>query len=239
MIVLLMALTFAQASRCEGSAAQVAAASERAAAFDLEAAAARLRVGPSDCAETDVPYWYLRGLIAAQEAYRDGGSPQSLEPVKAAIAALSARTTEAREAEIARVVLEAASAAAQSERDVMALLLDHALHLEGEQRSAGLPGAPIITAYEVAGDLWLQVHRFEDARMAYARAAREIGPTKRIFLGLARAASRLGETTAACEEYRRLVAGWRGAENEPPEIAEAHTFLRQPACLGPVPAPIR
>ena len=177
MIALLVTLAVGQ-SPCEDSAALVAAAAERAAVFDLRGARAALAADLSRCAETAVPYWYLRGLIAAREAYRYGGSPESLEPVKLAMAQLASRAAETRAAEIARVVLMAASAAAQSEREEMGLLLEHATNLERQQRSAGLPGAPIVTAQEVAGDLWLQVHRFEDARRAYLGAAEQVGSTR-------------------------------------------------------------
>ncbi len=36
------------------------------------------------------------------------------------------------------------------------------------------------------GDLWLQVHRFEDARRAYLAASAQVGATRRVTLGLAR-----------------------------------------------------
>ena len=112
----------------------------------------------------------------------------------------------------------------------MGLLLEYALELEGKARSAGLPGAPIVSAYEVAGDLWLQVHRFEDAHRAYVAASAQVGSTRRITLGLARTAFRLGELPAACEHYRILVSGWPKSGGEPPELGEARTFLRRAEC---------
>jgi hypothetical protein len=89
-------------------------------------------------------------------------------------------------AEIARLVLLAAAAAAQSERDEMAVYLTHAVEMESLQRAAGQPGAPGLSALEAAGDLWLQVYRYDEARAAYERAAREIGMTPRVKAGLAR-----------------------------------------------------
>ncbi|HLG55160.1 MAG TPA: hypothetical protein VI485_07505 [Vicinamibacterales bacterium] len=103
--------------------------------------------------------------------------------------------------------------------------------------SAGLPGTPMITAHEAAGDLWLQVHRYEDARRAYVRAAERIGATPRVTLGLARTAARLGDMAAACTQYRALVTSWKEAAAEPPEISEARTFLLQPACRTSVASP--
>ena len=133
-------------------------------------------------------------------------------------------------AEIARVVLLAASSAAQSERDEMGLLLEHALSLERQQQSAGLPGAPIVSAHEVAGDLWLQVHRFDDAQRAYTAAAEQVGPSRRVLLGLARTAFRVGDLPVSCEQYRALVGAWPRSGGDPPELTEARTFLRRPQC---------
>ena len=229
MIAVLVTLALGQ-SPCGSSTALIAAATERAALLDLRGARTRLAGDLSACAETTVSYWYLHGLIAAREAYRYGGSPESLEPVKVAIAQLASRTTETRAAEIARIVLMAASAAAQSEREEMGLLLEHALDLERQQRAAGLPGAPVITAHEISGDLWLQVHRFEDARRAYLTASEQIGPTARVTLGLARTAFRLGDLPDSCRHYRAFVTGWSQSAGEPPELAEADTFLRRREC---------
>lgn len=205
-------------------------AAERAAVFDLQGATARLSEGIKDCPQTAVAYWYLHGLIAARDAYRYGGSPESLEPVMRAMAELASLASELPEAEIARVVLQAASSAAQSEREEMGLLLDHALSLEGRARAAGSPGAPVVSAYEVAGDLWLQVHRFDDARRAYVTAGEQIGSSRRVTLGLAKTASRLGDLPAACDQYRALISGWPKAGGEPSEFTEARMFLRRAEC---------
>lgn len=236
MMTLVLALTLVQASPC---AALLAAASDRVAAFDLNEAVALLASRAPGCTETDVATSYLRGLIAAKEAYRLGGSPESLVPVRAAVAELTSRAGGTSAADIARVVLLAASAAAQSEREEMALLLEHATQLEQSRRASGEPGAPMITAHEIAGDLWLQVHRFEDARLAYRRAAQAIGPTPRVTLGLARSAARLENIAAACAEYRSLVAGWRASAGDPPELAEARAFLRRPLCQDSPAGPSR
>ena len=229
MILWLIAVQLAQ-SPCGAHASQMAAAAERAAVFDLKGATTRLSEGITECPQTAVAYWYVHGLRAARDAYRFGGSPESLEPVKLAIAELESRAGEVPAAAIARVVLQAAMSAAQSEREEMGLLLEHALSLEGKARSAGLSGAPIVSTFEVAGDLWLQVHRFEDARRAYVTAAEQAGSTRRVTLGLARTAARLNDLPAACDQYRMLVSAWPKAGGEPPELTEARMFLRRSEC---------
>jgi hypothetical protein len=113
----------------------------------------------------------------------------------------------------------------------MALMLEHAVRLEDVQRAASQPPAPVVTAQEAAGDLWLQVHRFEEARAAYLRAEEKDGRSPKVMLGLARVAVRLGEAAPACRAFRDLVRWWGGREGEPREIREAREFLRQPSCL--------
>jgi hypothetical protein len=229
MIVLLMTLALGQIP-CLDSAARIGAAGQRASVFDLQGATILLAGDLSGCNETAVAYWYVRGLFAAREAYRYGGSPEWLEPVKVAIEQLAPRRADTTVAEIATLLLRAASAAAQSERDEMGLLLETATKLEQQQRAAGLPSAPVISAYEVAGDLWLQVHRFEDAHRAYLTASEQGFATRRVTLGLARTFSRLGDAPASCEQYRTLVTGWPRSGGEPPELSEAREFLKRREC---------
>jgi hypothetical protein len=136
---------------------------------------------------TDVEAVYLRGWEAAQAAARVGGSAASLMPVRDAIARLEQLAAGAHgPAEIAQYVLLAAVDAAQEERDQMAVYLDHAVSLERMQFAVQQRGAPGITAHEAAGDLWLQVRRYADAKRAYEAARAAIGSTPRIEAGLAR-----------------------------------------------------
>ena len=236
MTALLLVLALGQTSSCT---ALVAAASERAAAFDMQSAIAGLTRAPEACANAGAALWYLRGLAAAEEAYRYGGSAESLAPVRKAIDELGVRASASPSAEIARAVLLAAAAAAQSEREEMSVLIDHARDLERTKRAAGAADLPVVSAYEAAGDLWLRVHRFEDAQGAYITAAAQVGRTRRVTLGLARAAARLGDEATACAEYRELAGAWPPAAGEPPEIVEARTFLRAPSCGTPGGAPSR
>lgn len=95
-------------------------------------------------------------------------------------------------------VIRAAVAAAQDERDEMALYLAHAEWLTGRlalvDERARWPLPPDL----VAGELWFEVDRYADAVAAFARAS----ASGRSRLGLARAAERTGDTTTACRAYR-------------------------------------
>ena len=207
--------------------------------LDLEVAtAAYAEAGRLGCEDAATIAVYLEALRIARDAYRSGGSESSLAPVRAAITTLDNRTARGSQtAEIARTLLQAAVAAAQSERGDMGTLLTHALHLEDIQRAiAGKARLPV-TAMEVAGDLWLQVHRFDEARAAYRTAREILGRKPRIEAGLARAAARLGDASGACAGYRELLAllkagGAAPAERqtERPEVQEARQYLKEHTC---------
>ena len=237
MIAVVIALALAQSTACSpDAAALVKTATERAAVFDLAGAAQRLQAAVmSGCTDALLPSIYLRGWIAAREAYRAGGSIESLRQVSQSIAMLQDTGGKSGPPQIAALVLQAAAAAAQSERDELALMIDYAVQLEDRNLSAKLPGLPMITANEAAGDLWLQVHRYDEARRAYSKAAERVGVTPRITLGMARVAARLEALSTACAQYRLLVGSWKGTGPEPPELAEARTFLTNPTCQESVP----
>ena len=189
----LVAVAFSAAQACSPAAlADIKEASARVQAFDLAGAVDHLRQQwARGCEDTQIAGLYLAGLFAAMEAYKQGGSAESLVPVRDAIAALEKISGQAPgSAEIARLVLVAASAAAQSEREEMGAFLMHAIAMESLQLAAGQPGAPVLSALEVAGELWLQVHRFDEAHAAFERAAQQVGTTPRIADGLARAVPR-------------------------------------------------
>ena len=202
-------------------------AGERAAEFDL-AGAANLLQSAVERGDTNarVAAVYVRGLIEAREAWRQGGSPESLAPVRQAISWLEAMAKgQPGSAEIARLMLQAAAAAAQSEREEMRLYLDTAIRMEALQRAAGMPGAPLVAAAESAGDLWLQVHRYEDARSAYDQAAERFGPSLRTLAGRARASRGLNDPTAACAGFRALLEKWAPRPEMPAEIVEARAYV--------------
>jgi tetratricopeptide (TPR) repeat protein len=228
-LAVLLTLSVLQSSVCAAENAALAAAAARAAGFDLEGAVSRLN-GESlrGCARAEMAVVYLRGLIAARQAYDRGGDPASLGPVREAIARLDAYAKAgSRPAEMAGLVLRAAASAAQSERDEMGVFLQHVLEMEALQLEAGAPGAPVATAHETAGDLWLQVHQYDRARDAYRRALERLGPRPRLTFGLGRAAARLKETARACAEYQRLFEDWHWAPKGPAEVDEARLFKQQ------------
>jgi hypothetical protein len=222
-----LVLTVGMASDAGSQTNAVIEAQALASEFDLAGAAERLAsAGQRGDLFAQLGGVYLRGLVEAHEASRQGGSPDSLMPVRQAIAWLEiVANGRPGSAEIARLMLHAAAAAAQSEREEMRLYLDTAIRMETLQRAAGLPGAPIIAAAETAGDLWLQVHRYDEARRAYDDASERFGSSLRMLAGRARAARGLNEPAAACTGFRALLDAWGGRPAMPVEIVEAREYV--------------
>jgi len=138
-----------------------------------------------------------------------------------------------------QTVLRAALPAAQHERAEMGLFIEEMLRMESLQLEAQQPPLPVLSAHEAAGQFWLQLHLYEEARRAFERAAQRVGQTPHVMLGAARAAAGLKQVPAACEQYRRLVAWWKDRPGSPPEISEARAFIKQPSCATPPAPPAR
>ena len=214
-------------------AALVAKAAARANEFDLRGALEIVRTA-RDCDEAAGAVEYLEGLLGAAEAVEKGGTVDSLREVRSAANALSRRAEHGgRRWEAASLAMRALAPASQQERGEMSVYLAEATRIEGMLLTAGLPGAPFITVHELAGDLWLQVHQFAEARAAYEAAASAIGQTPRILLGLAQASARLQDTAAACAAYRSLFEWWDAAPRSttPPELAAARTRAESLGCV--------
>jgi hypothetical protein len=109
----------------------------------------------------------------------------------------------ALEAEYAQTAIRAAIAAAQDERPEMELLLAHARDLT-ERLAARSRRALWPRPFNLlAGELWLEVDRYEDARLAYERAVTDRA-TPLALSGLARALARLNRHAEACQTYGRM-----------------------------------
>jgi hypothetical protein len=208
------------------AASLITEASVHAIEFDLPAATTLLRAAAARGErDAQIAVLYAQGLIDAREAARRGGTAESLAPVRAAIASLEAISKgRPGTAEIARLMLHAAAAAAQSERDEMRLYIESATRMEAIQMAAGMSGAPLVTASETAGDLWLLVHQYDEARRAYDAAGERLGSTLRILAGRARAARGANDVGGACEAYRSLLDAWGERPGQPAEIAEARAY---------------
>ena len=164
----------------------------------------------------------LRALVDRYDLAVDAAT-EYITQVASVLAIARKQRVSHRDLRAEKVLLTAA--AAQSERDEMPLYLETAIQMEVIQSAAGLPGAPLVSATEIAGDLSLQVDRYEDARQVYADAADRVGPSLRIMVVSARASSWLKDVLAACTSYESLLDTWGTRPGRPFEIAEARTYI--------------
>jgi len=149
--------------------------------------------------DSDVQRIAMAGWRAAREIAPKGGAVDLLGPVNARLKELDAiPNMSARYAEIA---IRAAVSAAQEEREEMGLLLAHARDLSNQMGlGAGTPPEWPLAIDELEGELWFEVERFTESRDAYERAAKQRG-TPNAWIGLARAADKLGDRVTACRAY--------------------------------------
>ena len=238
-MALALLLALLQDASCRGEPAQhIVNAMRLSQVFDLTGAAAAYESAvQAGCGAVETDVFYLRGLVAGRAANAQFGSPESLRPVREAAAALETRATIYPIARVAHTVLRAAIAAAQHERAEMTLFIDEMLRLESVQLAAGLPGLAGVTAHEAAGEFWLQQHAWDEATRAFELAAQRTGRTPFVMLGLARAAAGRRNAAAACVRYKELLSWWADRGDAPPEIVEAHAFVKQPPCAPPARRP--
>jgi tetratricopeptide (TPR) repeat protein len=148
------------------------------------------------------------GWKAARAAANSGGSPESLAPAAQALAELDKAIESSRwrlQGEYARSLVAAAIAAAQDERAEVEVRLIHAEELAERLESSAYPAEVPEGIDEAAGELWLEVDEYAEALKAYERVvARQ--PSAAAWLGLARSAAGLKDSTRACVAYRQLLA---------------------------------
>lgn len=153
--------------------------------------------------DRDVQRLAMEGWVAARELAPKGGALELLGPVNVRLRALDGLPGPA--ARYAEVAIRAAVSAAQEERDEMEVFLAHARDLSDAMALAGAPAQWPLPIDELAGELWLEVDRYPEARDAYLRATRA-KPTANAWIGLARASDRLGDLVTACGAYSQAGA---------------------------------
>jgi tetratricopeptide (TPR) repeat protein len=127
--------------------------------------------------------------------------------------------------ELLRVMVRAAIAAGQEEHPELELLLSHASDLEERLLRSGQLVLPFAPVAEIAGDLFFQANRFEQARRRYGDALIARPNRVRSVLGIARASVRLDDRAAATAAYKQLLDAWADADPDLPEIAEARAWI--------------
>jgi len=161
------------------------------------------RVPGKGCRLLEMSRAALVGWTEARNLAVAGAAPDVLAPVMRVIEALEALKSQdlGLEVDYAQTAIRAAVAAAQEERPEMELLLTHARDLAERLASRGRRAEWPRPFNVLAGELWLEVDRYEDARLAFERAIQS-DRTPAAEVGLARALARLGRHADACDAYR-------------------------------------
>ncbi len=181
---------------------------------------------PPDSHSTQSLVWYVKGWAAARRSF--GGVGPEAEIAREArrrLEALADRAGRRGPAEIRRLAVQAAIAASQEEREEMALVLLHAAEFEAASGVGG--AATVLPIAELAGDLWLEVERFADARREYAAALEADPESVGSLLGLARASAQEGALDEARGAYTRLLRVWDDADPDLSALVEARQFLAE------------
>jgi tetratricopeptide (TPR) repeat protein len=191
---------------------------ERAAALEPD------RVPDGDRGST----WFAWGLAHARLAWPGARSHHTTRARQAAavLDEMASRHGRSTRTEVRHLAVRAAIAAAEEERDEMAVILGRARTVDDLLVQAGLGADPVMALPELEGDLWLQVSRFRDAADAYRRALAQPGPARpRVWLGLARAHARLDAAADARAAAREAAALWHRADPDLAELAELRVLV--------------
>jgi len=179
-----------------------------------------MRDGANGCDMIRLAHSAALGWFEARRVASQGGPVSLLGPVNRQLADLRAISDPALslEMEYADLAIRAAVAAAQDERPEMGLLLEQARDLTERLVERGRRPYWPRPFNLLAGELWFEVDRYQEAATAYERATRADGSAA-AFAGLGRSLDALGLHAEACRAYRQI-----GAAAEPLRI-EAAKFL--------------
>ncbi|MPZ17508.1 MAG: hypothetical protein GEV06_06305 [Luteitalea sp.] len=176
-------------------------------------------------------YWFARGMSAARSAFphQDQAAFAEAREAAAELEVLARAAGASSESMRRWLLVRAAIAGGQYERDEMTVMLRQAQEIEGNLRASGQLRQPLLWAEEVAGDLRLQVDETGHARLHYVNLLAKQPRRARALLGLARAERLRDQPAAAGAAYRRFLEVWGQADAGRPELDEARTFLAEGA----------
>ena len=122
---------------------------------------------------------------------------------------------------------EAQALAAQAAGDTAGALaaMEEATALEDSISALSQPPYPIIPAHELYGMMLLKLHRPADARRHFEETLRRTPGRPKAVYGIAGAAEVLGDRETASERYTELLALWKRADHNRPELIAARRFL--------------
>jgi tetratricopeptide (TPR) repeat protein len=120
---------------------------------------------------------------------------------------------------------EAIAAQVAGDQEGAILKMNEAIAIEDSIYALSQPPYPIIPAHELFGSILLEMKRPADAMRHFTETLRRTPGRPKAVYGIARAAEALGDKQTAIKRYTELLAMWKHADKNRPEIATARRFL--------------
>jgi tetratricopeptide (TPR) repeat protein len=122
---------------------------------------------------------------------------------------------------------EARAAAAQvaGHQDRAMALMNEAVGLEDSIYALSQPPYPPIPAHELYGRMLLEMNHPSQAREQFAQTLKRTPGRPKAIYGLARSAQVLGDNQGAAKQYETLLAIWKNADQNLPQLTVARQFL--------------
>ena len=170
---------------------------------------------------------FIRGLAAAKS-----GSPDAARYIAELHSALQQISDKgenyaAKSAEIKELEVSASVAATKQNYSEAIEKMKRATALEEEMSPPSGPPSLIKPSHELFGEILLAANRPTDAIEQFSIALLRQPNRARSLLGLARSASKSGDTKTAVETYSKLIQQWSQCDQNLPELREAQDYLKQ------------
>ena len=170
---------------------------------------------------------FIRGLAAAKL-----GSPDAARYIAELHSALQQISDKgenyaAKSAEIKELEVSASVAATKQNYSEAIEKMKRATALEEEMSPPSGPPSLIKPSHELFGEILLAANRPTDATEQFSIALLRQPNRARSLLGLARSASKSGDTKTAVETYSKLIQQWSQCDQNLPELREAQDYLKQ------------
>jgi tetratricopeptide (TPR) repeat protein len=120
---------------------------------------------------------------------------------------------------------EAIAAQVAGDRAGAIAKMNEAIAIEDSIYALSQPPYPIIPAHELFGSMLLEMKRPTDAMTHFTETLRRTPGRPKAIYGIAHAAEALGDKQTAIKRYTELLALWKHADKDRPEIATARRFL--------------
>ncbi|HEV2751550.1 MAG TPA: hypothetical protein VGV12_13590 [Gemmatimonadales bacterium] len=202
------------------------------AAEDWSGSVAHWTVHPGAGLGSRLVYWFTEGLGAARRGEFTGARAALAEFAQAqreteAWAGGSPDQPELERARVLRGELEGLIAAGEGNVDGALARLREACIVEDSMAYSFGPPFVNQPSHELLGAELLRLHRFRDAVTQFRIALRRTPRRTAALLGLAHAATAVGDAALAHQTYEELVSIWRHADPGQSAVAEATAYLRR------------